>query len=92
LLRRLGEGETKLTKGIDRNTTLCHPDANTGPNAIIEGPDIALERRNSRRSFHRHGRNKSYSGKITAEERMMYDHENASRVSAMSRSPLSPHP
>jgi len=60
----------------DRNTTLAHPDANTGPNATIEGPDIALERRNSRRGFGKYGRLVS-SGKIPlAEREVRVSHDN----------------
>jgi len=63
-------------RSTDRNTTLAHPDANTGPNATIEGPDIALERRNSRRGFGKYGRLVS-SGKIPlAEREVRVPHDN----------------
>jgi hypothetical protein len=35
----------------ERNTTLPHPDADTGPNPVIEAPDFNLSRTHSRRSI-----------------------------------------
>jgi len=78
----------------DRNTTLPHPEADTSPNATIEGPDIALERGNSRRSFGRHAKMKN-SGKIPLAERdMPYDNiqysDGSSVKNLTDNEPLSP--
>ncbi|KAH8596297.1 hypothetical protein B0O99DRAFT_620037 [Bisporella sp. PMI_857] len=71
----MGDRETGFPEPLspDRNTTLPHPDADTSENATIEAPDIALERRNSRRSLRIHRHHSSMSGKLTLEETMRYD-------------------
>lgn len=60
-----------LTRGIDRNTTLPHPEAIVGPGACIEDLNIVMERRQSKRSFGRHMKTTS-SGKIPLAERGMH--------------------
>lgn len=70
-----------LTHGLDRNTTLPHPDADTSPNACISQDDISVTRvlTRQRRSFlAKHKRITSHG--IITPEMQMYNENNVSLV------------
>jgi len=48
--RKMEKADVVVTSA-ERNTTLPHPDADTGPNPVIEAPDFNLSRTHSRRSI-----------------------------------------
>ncbi len=49
--RKTMEKADMVVTSEERNTTLPHPDADTGPNPVIEAPDFNLSRIHSRRSI-----------------------------------------